>query len=288
MLKKLLVLAAVVLLAAWAVTRPQRIDPFDVPDLIADPANGERVFHAGGCASCHGADLSGGHELKTPFGVFHVPNITPHPRAGIGGWTLVEFADAMLRGVDPNGRHYYPAFPYTSYTRMTWQDLADLKAWLDTFPPSDHRVPAHELSFPWNIRRGIGAWKRLYLNADWVLREAPDAELQRGRYLVEALGHCGECHTPRDRFGGLERSAWLAGAPEPAGEGRVPDITPHAAALGGWSASDIAYYLKTGFTPEFDTVGGSMVEVQENIARLPDADRAAIAAYLKAVPPVAP
>ncbi|MEJ2383591.1 MAG: c-type cytochrome [Xanthomonadales bacterium] len=288
MLKKIVILAVLVALAAWLATRPRTIDPSDVPDLAADPVHGEWVFHAGGCASCHGADLSGGHEMTTPFGVFHVPNITPHPQAGIGGWTLAEFANAMLRGVGPDGRHYYPAFPYTAYTRMTWQDLIDLKAWLDTFEPSAHRVARHELPFPWNVRRGIGLWKRLYLNTDWVLAEATTAEVQRGRYLVEALGHCGECHTPRDRFGGLDTAAWLAGAPEPAGEGRAPDITPHAAALGGWSARDIAYYLETGFTPEFDTVGGSMVDVQENLARLTDADRAAIAAYLKAVPPVAP
>jgi mono/diheme cytochrome c family protein len=112
--------------------------------------------------------------------------------------------------------------------------------------------------------------------------------LQRGRYLVEALGHCGECHTPRDRFGGLETAAWLAGAPEPAGEGKVPDITPGAPELGDWSARDIAYYLKTGFTPDFDTAGGSMVDVQENLAQLPDEDLAAIAAYLKAIPATAP
>jgi mono/diheme cytochrome c family protein len=287
-LKKLVILAIVIGVAAWAITRPLTIDPFDIPDLTADIVNGERVFHAGGCAACHGDDLGGGHEMSTPFGTFHVPNITPHPAAGIGGWTLYEFANAMLRGVDPGGRHYYPAFPYTSYTRMSWQDLADLKAWLDTYPPSERVVEPHELALPWNLRRGIGLWKRLYLSPDWVLTEAPTPDLERGRYLVEALGHCGECHTPRDRFGGPKTGAWLAGAPEPAGEGKVPNITPHESALGGWSARDIAYYLETGFTPDFDTVGGSMVEVQENLARLSDADRAAIAAYLKAVTPVAP
>jgi mono/diheme cytochrome c family protein len=287
MMKKLAVLAALLAVAAWALTRPQTLDPRDIPGLAADPANGERVFHAGGCASCHGADLAGGHEMSTPFGTFRVPNITPHPAAGIGGWTLTDFANAMRRGVAPDGRHYYPAFPYTSYIRMNDQDLVDLKAWLDGFAPVANRVADHDLAFPWNLRRGIGLWKRLYLRPGWVLAEAADADVQRGRYLVEALGHCGECHTPRDAFGGLDESAWLAGAPEPAGEGRVPDITPHADGLGGWSARDIAYYLKSGFTPDFDTVGGSMVEVQENLARLGDADRAAIAAYLKAVPPAA-
>jgi mono/diheme cytochrome c family protein len=287
-IRKIVLLVAVAFLAAWFLTRPATIDPASIPDLTADPVNGERVFHVAGCAACHGDDLAGGHELKTSFGTFRVPNITPHPEAGIGGWTLAEFANAMLHGVDPEGRHLYPAFPYTTYTRMNWQDLVDLKAWLDGFAPNAKRVDGPDLAFPWNLRRGVGLWKRLYLSNDWVLTDAPTASLQRGRYLVEALGHCGECHTPRDRFGGLRTEAWLAGADEPAGAGRVPDITPHGDALGGWSQGDIAYYLKTGFTPDFDTVGGSMVAVQENLARVSDDDRAAIAEYLKAVPPVAP
>ncbi len=288
MLKKAILAAVVLAAAAWALTRPQTLDPADVPQLVADRANGERIFHAGGCAASHGPDLAGGHEMTTAFGVFRVPNITPHPEAGIGGWSLGDFASAMKHGVSPDGRHYYPAFPYTSYVRMNWQDLVDLKAFLDGFEPSPARVADHELGFPWNVRRGVGLWKRLYLDEDWVLVDVPDPEVERGRYLVEALGHCGECHTPRDAFGGPDTGAWLAGAPEPAGEGRVPNITPHPDALGAWSAKDIAYYFKSGFTPDFDTVGGSMVEVQENLALLGDEDRAAIAAYLKAVPAVKP
>lgn len=288
MIRRVILAAVALAAAAWFLTRPQPIDPASIPALTADPVNGERVFHAAGCAACHGPDLAGGHEMATAFGVFRVPNITPHPEAGIGGWTLAGFANAMKRGVSPDGRHYYPAFPYTSYARIDWQDLVDLKAWLDGFESSPKRVAGHDLGFPWNLRRGVGLWKRLYLDEDWVLEPAPGAELERGRYLAEALGHCGECHTPRDALGGPDTAAWLAGAPEPAGEGRVPNITPHPDALGGWSANDIAYYFKSGFTPDFDTVGGSMVEVQENLARLSDEDRAAIAAYLKAVPPSAP
>jgi mono/diheme cytochrome c family protein len=284
-----LLMAAVVVAVAFAwQTRPDRLRAADLPAHTPDAANGELVFHAAGCASCHGERLEGGLELHSPFGIFRVPNITPDPVSGIGGWSLLEFANAMVRGVAPDGRHYYPAFPYGSYVRMDLRDVADLKTYLDTFEPVDRRSAPHQLGFPWNVRRGIGLWKRLYLDAGPVAAlDALDPELERGRYLVEALGHCGECHTPRNRLGGLDAARWLAGAPHPDGEGRVPNITPADAGLGSWSKRDIAYYLKSGFTPEFDTVGGTMVEVQENLSRLPDADRDAIAAYLRAIPPVA-
>jgi len=137
------------------------------------------------------------------------------------------------------------------------------------------------------LRRFIGLWKRLYLEPDPVIGlPAADAEVLRGRYLVEGPGHCGECHTPRDRLMGLERDRWLAGAPDPEGEGRVPNLTPHPDGLADWSGADIEYFLESGVDPDFDVVGGAMVEVQENLARLPAADREAIAAYLKAVPAV--
>ncbi len=290
-------------LAAFWLSRPQPLAATALPPHAADPLNGEQLFHAGGCASCHGEGLAGGLALATAFGTFRVPNITPDPEAGIGGWSTLDFVNAMQRGVAPDGRHYYPAFPYTSYARMTLEDLLDLKAWLDTFAPARDRVAEHDLRFPWNIRRGLGLWKLRYLDDEPVAALAqagapadarPDAKLERGRYLVEAVGHCGECHTPRDRFGGLDRSRWLAGGPSPEsgpdagpeGEGKVPNLTPHANGLAGWSERQIARYLKTGFTPDYDTVGGSMVEVQENLARLSDSEREAIAAYLKAVPAV--
>lgn len=292
-----MLLAAVVLaaLAAWWLSRPQGLAVADLPPHEPDPRNGEVLFHAGGCASCHGEDLAGGLELATAFGTFRVPNITPDRETGIGGWSALDFVNAMKRGVAPDGRHYYPAFPYASYARMTSTDLLDLKAWLDTFAPVSGSVADHDLRFPWNIRRGVGLWKLRYLDDKPVAALAhTDARLERGRYLVESVGHCGECHTPRDRFGGLDRSRWLAGGPSMEsgpdsgadGEGKVPNITPHEDGLAGWSERQIARYLKTGFTPDYDTVGGSMVEVQENLARLSDSDREAIAAYLKAVPAV--
>jgi mono/diheme cytochrome c family protein len=276
------------LVAAFAwLTRPQLLAAADLPPHAPDPVNGERLFNAGGCTSCHGAGLEGGLEIATAFGTFRVPNISPDPVAGIGSWTTLQFVNAMLRGVSPRGEHYYPAFPYTSYARMKLADLIDLKSHLDSFEPVPESVPGHEVSFPWNIRRGIGLWKLRYLDANAVLSiPAGDELLERGRYLVEAVGHCAECHTPRDRFGGLQRAHWLTGGASPDGEGRVPNITPHADGLAAWSNRDIERYLKSGFTPDYDTVGGSMTAVQENLARLPDSDRAAIRAYLKATAPL--
>lgn len=277
------------------VTAPERLPAetwaaAGAPDL----ANGERIFHAGGCSSCHAAPgatddqklvLAGGLALKSPFGTFHAPNISPDETAGIGAWTLGEFGDAMKRGTGRDGEHLYPSFPYASYARMGVKDVNDLYGYLKTLPKSANVAPAHELPFPFGIRLALGGWKFLYLNeAPRVELANADETVKRGQYLVEGPGHCGECHTPRDMLGGLKTGAWLAGGPNPEGEGRIPDITPAEGGLGGWSAGDIASYLETGFTPEFDSVGGSMVAVQKNMALLPKEDRDAIAAYLKAIP----
>lgn len=296
-MRALVVVTVAALAAAWWLTTPQTVSSSELPPHEADPVAGERMFWAGGCASCHASPvdgkrargddkllLGGGLELDTPYGVFRVPNISSHAQDGIGAWTAADFVNAMQRGVSPDGRHYYPSFPYTSYARMPVEDVMDLKAFIDTLPAVEGRVAPHSLGFPWSIRRGIGAWKRRYLDTDPIaMRESPTL-IERGRLLVEGAGHCGECHTPRDRFGGLLRDRWLAGAPNPEGKGRIPNITPGGANISGWSAADIAYYLETGFTPEFDTAGGSMVAVQENMSMLRDEDRAAIAAYLRSLP----
>jgi mono/diheme cytochrome c family protein len=269
----------------WWVTSPPSLNSAALPSNEPDPANGEMVFHAGSCASCHGEDLAGGLKIQSGFGTFVVPNITPDPESGIGGWSELAFVSAMMLGVSPDGSHYYPAFPYTSYTRMKVQDVLDLKAYLDTFEPVSSDHGPHDIGFPWNVRRGIGLWKLRYLSQVPVIRVSPDnSEAERGRYLVEGAGHCSECHTPRDVFGGLKKDLWLSGGPNPDGEGKVPNITPGEGGLGSWSQADIAYYLESGFMPDFDTVGGSMVEVQENMARLPESDRKAISAYLKSLP----
>ena len=288
--------AAGAAVALW-LTAPTPLPPERLATIAAiegDAAAGETMFWAGGCASCHAAPgskdearlmLSGGVRLKSDFGTFVAPNISPDPAAGIGGWSVGEFANAMLAGVSPAGGHYYPAFPYGSYVRMTNGDIADLFAFLKTLPASQVASLPHEVGFPFNIRRSLGAWKLLFFtDRPRVALAGDDPQLARGQYLAEGPGHCGECHTPRNLIGGFVGDAWLSGAKNPEGEGVIPNLTPGGKSIGGWSAADIAYYLESGFTPDFDSVGGSMVEVQQNMAQLKSGDRDAIAAYLKALP----
>jgi mono/diheme cytochrome c family protein len=274
------------------VTRPRTVDAAAFADLAGDATRGEAVFWAGGCASCHAADgatgearkvLSGGKRFTTDFGTFIAPNISSDPVQGIGGWSTVDLANAMLHGTSPEGAHYFPAFPYTSYGHATPQDVADLRAYMATLPASDQASAPHEVGFPFNIRLSLGGWKLLFGRKDWVITGDLTKAQQRGRYLVEGMGHCSECHTPRNALGGQDLTAWLAGGPNPDGKGRIPNITPGKL---DWSEADIAEYLKSGFTPSFDSAGGAMAEVVENIAHLTDADRKAIAAYLKLVPAV--
>ena len=282
--------------AFWFLTLPDRLDRAAVAALGAgDAARGEQVFWAAGCASCHAApgatgearlELVGGERFATAFGTFVAPNISQHQRDGIGAWSAEDLANAMLRGVSPEGRHYYPAFPYASYVRMKVEDVADLSAFMKTLPAVEGKAAQNEIGFPFNIRRGIGLWKRLYLDpAPAVALDNPSPEVARGQYLVEGPGHCGECHTPRDAFGGLDTSRWLAGAPAMAGQGAIDNITSGEGGIGDWSEDDIATLLETGFTPDYDSVGGKMASVVRNMAELPASDREAIAAYLKAIPP---
>lgn len=281
--------------AFWLLTEPERLGAAETAALGAgDAARGEQVFWAAGCASCHAAPgatgddrliLSGGERFNTPFGTFVAPNISQHPRDGIGTWSAEDLANAMMRGVSPEGQHYYPAFPYTSYVRMRAEDVADLHAFMKTLPAVEGDAGGHQLSFPFTLRRGLGLWKRLYLDpAPAVALEAPSEQVARGQYLVEGPGHCGECHTPRDAFGGLDKSRWLAGAASMEGSGTIDNITSGEGGIGGWSEVNIAALLETGFTPDFDSVGGKMASVVRNMAQLPASDREAIAAYLKAIP----
>ncbi len=275
--------------ALWLISAPDVLPESEFAgDAAGDPARGESIFTAAGCASCHHAPesedklvLAGGQRFASDFGTFIAPNISPDPVQGIGAWSLHDFANALLRGVSPEGQHYYPAFPYSAYIRMQPQDVADLWSYIQSLPASQEPSQPHEVGFPFNIRRGLGLWKQLYLDPSWVMADAGTEELARGRYLVEALAHCGECHTPRDGFGGLQREAWLTGAPNPSGEGSIPALTPDKLS---WDAASIAYYLETGFTPDYDSAGGHLVAVVENFAKLPAEDRAAVAAYVKALP----
>lgn len=283
--------------AFWALTMPRGLSGAELAALPeGDAGRGQTMFWIGGCDSCHaparaqGDDrflLGGGQKLATDFGTFVVPNISPHPQDGIGAWSAGDFANAMLHGISPDGRHLYPAFPYASYARMETGDVADLWAYLKTLPEVAGVQPGHQLAFPYSLRRGVGLWKLAFLDpAPVVAVDAADPVLLRGRYLAEGPGHCGECHTPRNFAGALDDARWLGGAPNPDGEGRIPNITGGVGGLEGWSAGDLVYYFETGFTPEFDSVGGSMAAVQRNLAELGAGDRDAIASYVKAVPPV--
>lgn len=291
--RPILILAVLAGDAGWWLTRPAPLQAAAVEGLVGDAARGERIFWASGCASCHMAPgakgdeqlvLKGGQRFASPFGTFIAPNISQDPEAGIGDWTLLDLANAITRGVSPQGEHYYPALPYGSYAKMQLSDVADLHAFLRTLPSDPAPNAEHELGFPFNIRASLGGWKLLFLSDDWVLDENLTPTEDRGRYIAEAMAHCGECHTPRNPLGGPETGRWLAGAADPtdpAGKARVPNITP---ARLQWSEADIASYLTTGFTPDYDSVGGHMAHVVENFARLPAEDAAAVAAYLKRVP----
>jgi mono/diheme cytochrome c family protein len=288
----LVVLGLVAAGGAYVMARPKPLAAAAVANLTGDPVKGEAVFWASGCASCHMADkaegeaqlvLSGGQKFPSDFGTFIAPNISQDPELGIGSWTLLDLANAITRGVSPEGEHYYPALPYASYAKMEMQDVADLYAFLKTLPADPTPSQPHELGFPFSMRETIGGWKLMFLSDDWALPGNVTPTVTRGRYIAEALAHCGECHTPRNMLGGMDTARWLGGAPNPSGDGRIPNITSGKL---GWTAPDIVQYLTTGFTPEYDSVGGHMAHVVENMARLPESDRQAVAEYILAVPSV--
>ena len=262
---------------------------------------GEYVAAAAGCFGCHtdvkgkGAAFAGGRALKTPFGTFYGPNITPDRETGIGAWSAEDFRRALRDGVSPSGKSYYPAFPYTSFTRMTDADIDDLWRYLRSTQAAAVETRAHSLKFPYSQRWLMGIWRALYFTPGAFDPETPapdgvadESVWRRGAYLVRALVHCGECHTPRGDLGSLDADLELAGnAAGPEGD-PAPNITPHAATgIGGWSADEIFTYLEIGMNPEGDFAGGAMAEIIENsTGKLSAGDRAAIAAYLLALKPV--
>lgn len=269
--------------------------PRDLPDASApDLKNGRRQFIAGDCATCHATVgkgdetvLGGGRSLDTAFGVFHMPNISPDPRDGIGGWTLDQFIMAMREGVLPDKGNAYPAFPYTSYQRMTANDLRDLFAYLKSLPPVAGKVPDHDLKFPFSIRRGVGVWRLAFLDGK-PLPDVPGKSeaWHRGRYLVEGPAHCVECHSPRNVMGVVPFAQRFSGGPNPEGTGYIPNITPDDTGIGYWSVTDIARYLGEGVSPIGMKAGGDMKEVVANTSQLSEEDRRAMAEYLKSLPAV--
>jgi mono/diheme cytochrome c family protein len=295
MLRKLFILAVVAAVLGlgvfWALTIPATVPASGLPQRAPNLENGRTMFYAGGCTSCHATPnqddktrLGGGLGLKSPFGTFYAPNISPDSNEGIGKWSEADFVTAMVKGTSPDGSHLFPAFPYTSYQRMRLDDVRDLFAHLKTLPAVQDKSKPHDVPFPFNIRRTLGVWKFLFLDGKPFQPDpSKDAVWNRGAYLVNGPGHCAECHSPRNLLGGIIASQRFAGGPEPTGDGFVPNITQKSLTL---SQENLVKLLETGETPDGDSIGGEMAKVIGNTKQLSAADREAIATYIRSLPPV--
>jgi len=265
------------------------------PTLGADVKRGEYLFAAAGCKGCHtdvkhkGPPLAGGRQLKTAFGVFYSPNITPDLDYGIGKWSDADFIRALRFGLAPDGRHYFPVFPYPSYTGITDRDLMDIKAYLFTRPASAKANKPHDINPLFGQRFLIAVWKTLYFKPG-PFKPSPEKSgiWNRGAYLVNALSHCAACHTPRNALGVIKRDRWMAGTNEGPQGGTIPNITPdRETGIGRWPKGDLEEVLQTGLLPDGDFVGDSMGEVVDDVTgKLVSDDIKAIATYLRSLPPV--
>jgi len=254
-----------------------------------DAKRGEYLAKAGGCLGCHTEEkegavpFAGGRALKTPFGTFFGPNITPHPQAGIGRWSEADFIRAMRQGRRPDGANYFPAFPYPSFTKIRDSDLRDLWAYLRTLPPASQASREHDLWFFFGWRFLVTVWKWFFFTpGPFANLPGLSETVNRGAYLVQALGHCGECHTPRNFLGGPKSSRYLAGGKDPEGKD-VPNLTPTG--LKKWSDKELADFLVNGMTPDGDFPAEAMAEVINNTtSKLSPEDLAATIAYLRSLP----
>lgn len=293
---KILFFFAVAFMAGggWVVwvTLPVLPDPVVSSSHVADPGNGEDLFRVGGCLSCHapvdGAGMdenlpSGGRPLVSPVGVFYPPNITPDLETGIGAWTETDFVTAMARGVSPDGRHYFPAFPYTSYRYMTNEDLLDLKAYIFSLPAVNNKVATPDVPFAVIGRALMGPWKWLAFNERPIADDPNRGALwTRGAYLVLGPGHCGECHTPRDLMMIPKRGgSFLAGGPHPDGQGMTPSLRGLIERKRYEDIDDLALALANGEIFGYDRLSsGGMAEVQASLSMLQERDVRAIATFL--------
>lgn len=251
---------------------------------------GEYVAKAAGCVGCHtdtkpgSVPFAGGRALATPFGTFYGPNITPHRETGLGAWSEDDFRRALRRGERRDGSHYFPAFPYPSFTGMTDADIRDLWAYLRSLAPTNQANREHQLRFPFGSRFLVTLWKWLFFTpGSSVAAAQPASDVNRGAYLVQVLGHCGECHTPRNFLGGPKSGSLFAGAK--IAEGKVPNLTPTR--LKKWTDAGVKEYLLTGTTPDGDIAVEPMSEVITNTtSQLRAEDLAAIIAYLRSLPPL--
>ncbi len=277
-------------LAFWWLTRADPLPASAIPKHTADRAKGEVLYHAGSCFACHkppeGASNpalpSGGAPFPTPIGTFYPQNLTPDPETGLGRWSEADFVNAMTRGIAPDGRHYFPAFPYMAYRAMPVGDLLDLRAYLMELPAVKVVHPPHGVPQLGLARRGVGLWKRIALGrAPLAPDSAGSDSLRRGAYLVNGPGHCGECHTPKDLLMVEDLSRHLAGGPHPGGEGQVPSLRGLLAREEYEDVSHLALALKHGETLGYeDMSSGGMGAIQENLGQLPESDLRAISEYL--------
>lgn len=261
-----------------------------------DAKRGAYIYTAAGCQGCHTAPadakkkvyLAGGRGLKTPFGTYYSPNITPDKETGIGKWSEADFKRALRDGKRPDGANYFPVFPYPAYTKMTDGDIADLWAHMKSLAPVKRANREHEVGFPFSLRLAVGVWRIMHFKSGPMAPDPSRSEgWNRGAYLSEALSHCGECHTSRDMLGGLKLDMHMAGAIDGPGGEPVPNITPDKeTGIGNWSTDDYESLLSLGMLPDGDFIGGEMTEVYENISKLTSDDLKAMIEYLMALPPI--
>ena len=275
--------AAFTTLDQWPIGR----DP-DLDALKGVPERGAYLARMAGCIACHtnfkegGKPLAGGLALKTDFGTFYSPNLTTHKIEGIGDWTVSDFAKAVRQGVSPEGKPYYPAFPYPFYAKLSDQGIADLWAAFQTVPAVDEASKSQDLGFPFNVRASLKLWRALFFDqTSFQPKEGKSDMWQRGQYIVEGPAHCGACHTPRNLVGARKVESAMHGADKLPDGGKSPAITVDALTRRGWDKDSLAYALQTGLTPDGDVFGGSMGEVvRDGTAFLSQQDREAIAIYL--------
>ena len=289
--------AVLLLVLLWWLSRPEPLPAFSGPELNlteTDIRRGEYLVNIAGCVSCHtdatndGAYLAGGLELETPFGSFFAPNITSDEETGIGAWSFTDFTMAMHLGIAPSGERYYPAFPYTSYTQINFDDLRAMYGYLQATPPVTTRNRPHEI--PWHINRLLmPVWQSMYFRPG-VSRTGTglDEAMPRGAYIANALTHCSECHTPRNLLGATRPELFLAGTEDGPDGDPVPNITSSEAdGIGDWDEDELLLYLEEGELPDGDYAGGAMADVIDNSTSLMDSDDLqALVEYILTVPGV--
>jgi len=276
---------AFILPTIWTPLPPRNFD-----SIVGNAESGKYLVRAAGCVACHtdikkkGMLFAGGPALKTPFGTFYGPNITSDPDSGIGAWSANEFSAALTAGLSPAGEHYFPAFPYTNYTKLKTQDIADIKAYLDTVPPASNPSRNNTLIWPFSDRKLMAGWKWLFFSqGEYEADPERSAEWNRGGYLVKGPTHCGACHTERNAFG-ARISKRLTGTSSGPNGHPVPGINTGEDQIKGWTTEDITFALQTGLKPDGDVMGGAMGEVvEEGTSHMSGEDIKAIALYLRSL-----